>query len=199
MQGAPSNKIQYLEGLRGIAAFMVLSHHFMLAFYPGAYDGNPDRAHLGSWERYYYSSPINVLTNGNFCVTVFFVLSGFVLSRKYWQSNNFSVIMSAAKRRFFRLFIPVAFTLIISFILLRFSLYKHVEVSAISHSEWWLGTLWPAQGSLFGVFLEHVAYGVMFLGYHDYDTSMWTMSIELFGSFLVFGLLAVTHPIKRKY
>ena len=190
-------KINYLEGLRGIAALMVLAHHFMLAFYPAMYDGNPNREHMGDSECWYYGSPINVLTNGNFCVTIFFVLSGFVLSHKYIREGKFDIILSAAKRRFFRLFIPVGFVIIIAFLLLHFNMYKHMEVSKISNSEWWLGTLWPIPGT-FGWFAEFFTWRVMFDGDSNCDTSMWTMSMELYGSFLVFGLLAISHVTKRR-
>ncbi|HEY6159873.1 MAG TPA: acyltransferase [Bacteroidia bacterium] len=190
-------KVNYLEGIRGIAAFMVLGHHFMLAFYPGAYDNNPVRFHTKTLEHWYYASPLNVLTNGNFCVTIFFVLSGYVLSRRYWQQKDISIVSSAAKRRFPRLFIPVAFTLILSYILLNLSLYKHKEAAVISHSDWWLGTLWPMDPS-FGTLMQYMFKDVMFLGSADYDTSMWTMKLELFGSFIVFGLLLVTHFTSRK-
>ena len=193
-----SSKINYLEGIRGLAAFMVLAHHFMLAFYPAAYDSNPNRMHTASLEHAYYASPLNVLTNGNFCVTIFFVLSGYVLSHKYFKENNFSIVWSAAKRRFFRLFIPVGTVIIIAFLLMHFGMLKHSEVSKISKSEWWLGTLWPVPATL-GWFMEFFTYRVMFLGDSNCDTSMWTMSMELFGSFLVFGLLVLVHLAKRKY
>lgn len=191
------NKIGYLEGLRGLAALVVVAHHFMLGFYTAAYDGNPERAHTDGLELAFYASPLNVIANGNFCVMIFFVLSGFVLSHKYLREGDFSILTNAAKRRYFRLFIPVGFTLIVSFILLRLNAYKHLEVSVIAHSEPWMGTLWRMDPS-FGTFLEFFFYRVMFQGWHDYDTSMWTMSMELFGSFMVFGILAVTHKLKSK-
>src|SRR3990167_1784807 len=99
-----------------------------------------------------------------------------VLSRSYLQRNDFSIITSSAKRRFPRLFIPVGFVIILSFILLSFDAYKHAEVAPISKSDWWLATLWQVDDS-FGTFLEYFTYKVMFLGLHDYDTSMWTMSM----------------------
>ncbi|MCC7302063.1 MAG: acyltransferase [Bacteroidia bacterium] len=191
------NKIGYLEGLRGLAALAVVAHHFMLGFYTAAYDGNPERAHTEGLELWFYSSPLNVIANGNFCVMIFFVLSGFVLSHKYLSQGDFSILTNAAKRRYFRLFIPVGFTLLLSFILLRLNAYKHLEVSVIAHSEPWMGTLWRMDPS-FGTWLEFFFYRVMFQGWHDYDTSMWTMSKELYGSFLVFGLLAITHKLKSK-
>ena len=195
--GITTQKINYLEGVRGIAAFMVLAHHFMLAFYPAAYDSNHERMHTAHLEGWYYSSPLNVLTNGNFCVTIFFVLSGYVLSQKYVREGNITIVFSAATRRFFRLFIPVGTVIIISFLLIHYGLLKHVEASKITKSDWWLGTLWPVPGT-FGWFFEFFTYRVMFLGDSNCDTSMWTMSMELFGSFLVFGILALTHILKRR-
>lgn len=202
-------KINYLEGLRGVAAFMVLFHHFMLAFYPAAYDGNPSYAHAGTFDRSYYESPLNVITNGNFCVTIFFVLSGYVLSARYFREKIFSVITSAAKRRFFRLFIPVGFVIILSFILLQLNAYKHLEfaaatllpnstVSNVPHSDWWLKTLWPMDSSV-GTFFRYFFIDVMFRGSGDYVTSMWTLAMELYGSFIVFGLLAIIHLMKKRY
>ena len=193
-----ANKLGYLEGLRGVAALAVLGHHFMLAMYPGAYDSNPIRFHTTGLESWWYGSPLNVLTNGNFCVTIFFVLSGMVLSRSYLQKNDFGIIISSAKRRFLRLFIPVGFVIILSFIMLNLDAYKHMEVAKISGSDWWLATSWNVDDS-FSTFLAYFTYKVMFLGLPDYDTSMWTMSMELFGSFGVFAILAGVYFIKRRY
>jgi peptidoglycan/LPS O-acetylase OafA/YrhL len=198
MSNALTSKVNYLEGIRGLAAFMVVGHHFMLAFYPAAYDGNPAYAHMPPYDRSYYESPLNVLTNGNFCVTLFYVLSGFVLSRKYWLERNFSIVTSSAIRRYFRLIIPVGFVLFLSFILLQFSAYKNLELAKVSGTDWWLKTLWPMDPS-FPTFLRYLFVDVMFRGSGDYVTSMWTMKTELFGSFLVFGLLGLIHIIKRPY
>jgi peptidoglycan/LPS O-acetylase OafA/YrhL len=153
---------------------------------------------MGTLDHAYYESPLNVLTNGNFCVTLFYVLSGFVLSRKYWEERNFRVIASSAKRRFPRLFIPVAAVLFISFILLQCSAYRNHEMAKVAGTDWWLNTLWPMDPS-FSTFLRYLFVDVMFLGSGDYDTSMWTMKTELFGSFLVFGLLALIHLVRRPY
>src|SRR5579859_5537778 len=111
-----TNKIQYLEGIRGVAAMMVVFHHFFLAFYPAYYfGGEPSVSHLGSLELDYWRSPLSFLTNGDFMVCIFFVLSGHVLSTSYFKTNNTEILVSSAARRFFRLYIPLAFALIIAF------------------------------------------------------------------------------------
>jgi peptidoglycan/LPS O-acetylase OafA/YrhL len=193
------SKIGYLEGIRGVAAFLVLLHHFQLGFYPAAFDGNMTHAHLGNdWELWYYSSPLSVFTNGNFCVTIFYVLSGYVLSHKYMRTGDISSLVSAAHRRFFRLFIPIAFALILSFLFLRFSIYHYVEAAKVTKSDWWMATLVSADPSFFTL-LKFLGYRVMFLGDSSFDTTMWTMPTELFGSLLVFALLALVHNTRKKY
>src|SRR6185312_17539398 len=97
------NKIKYLEGLRGLAALSVILHHFLVAFYPLSYYGDNTPSHLGNIEMLYFQSPFSFLTNGNFMVAIFFVLSGYVLSDSYFRTGNKEVLISSTIRRFPRL------------------------------------------------------------------------------------------------
>ena len=84
-----SGKIQYLEGIRGVAALMVFFHHFLLAFFPSFnFAGDPATSHLGTFELNYWRTPLSVFTNGEFMVSLFFVLSGFVLSVRNKINQN---------------------------------------------------------------------------------------------------------------
>lgn len=176
---------------------LVLFHHFMMAFYPSAYFfGDPKSSHLGSLELIYFRSPLSVITNGRFMVALFFVLSGYVLSRSYIKTNQISILVSSALRRYLRLYIPVAFTLIIGYIVLR-SCNLNVETSQITNSSWLKSLATP--DTSFKTFLKCFVYKTMIIGDSRYDTTMWTMNLELFGSFLVFSLLALTHKIRAKW
>jgi peptidoglycan/LPS O-acetylase OafA/YrhL len=191
-------KVQYLEGLRGLAAALVIVHHFLLAFYPSVYFGDPKTVHTTHFiELAYFRSPLSALTNGNFMVAIFFVLSGYVLSRRYMKNNKIETLTSSAIRRFPRLYIPVAVTLVIAFILLQ-TTYSVTNNVAFTTQSWWLTHFWPKDFS-FRTFLTCFSYSTMFLGDNRYDPSMWTMYIEMYGSMLVFALLALTHNTKLKW
>ncbi|MGP8214882.1 MAG: acyltransferase family protein [Bacteroidia bacterium] len=192
------NKIKYLEGVRGIAALMVAMHHLLLAFYPSVYfGGRPESSHLGNLELDYWRSPFSVITNGEFMVSLFFVLSGYVLSRSYIKNNNIETLVSSSIRRFFRLYIPVAFALILAFIALHYSFGQVRETAVITHSDW-LSDTQPWDKS-FKTFFGYLSYYTMFKGDSRYVTSTWTMSIELYGSVLVFALLSLTHKARSKW
>ena len=69
-------KIQYLNGLRGVAAFEVVFHHFILAFYPALFSGPGIATHLAAGEEVAASgSFLNLFLDGNFSVCIFFLLN----------------------------------------------------------------------------------------------------------------------------
>jgi peptidoglycan/LPS O-acetylase OafA/YrhL len=191
------SKVAYLDGIRGVAAFLVFFHHFLLVFFSAFYSFDVHATNLNGWDVRYGQSVFSVLSNGHFFVCIFFVLSGFVLSRKYYQSNDLTVVLSGAHRRFLRLYIPVASTIIISFLMLKAGFFYNVPVSSLRHSEWWFGTQWNIPQPLLQLWIC-LKYTALFQGDSSFDTSLWTMSIEFFGSFFVFGFLAFTHNTNRK-
>ncbi len=191
------SKIAYLDGIRGVAALIVFFYHFLQAFYSSFYTLNINTSHLNGLEIKYGQSIWSVFSNGHFCVCIFFVLSGLVLSRKYFQTGQFEIIVSGAQRRFLRLYIPVAFTLILSFVLIKSNLYFNTPVSTISLSEW-LASQWQVPDPLARLWLC-LKMGTMFQGDNSFDISLWTMVIELTGSLFVFAFLAFTHNVKNRF
>jgi len=192
-------KIQYLEGIRGVAAMMVVMHHFLLAFFPSYYfGGDPATAHLPhQLELRYWQNPLSVFTNGEFMVALFFVLSGYVLSRSYFQKPQIETLVSGASRRFLRLYIPLAVALILAFIALRCNFGLIPKTVDYTHSSWLTGT---ALGDrTIKSFLPHLLYNTMFNVDNVYVTSSWTISLELYGSIMVFALLALTHRTSGKW
>jgi peptidoglycan/LPS O-acetylase OafA/YrhL len=189
-------KIFYLEGVRGLAAFMVCIHHFLLAFYPALFTGNVFQSHLNSNEIKFYSSPLIFLINGRLFVYVFFILSGYVLSKKTFLRNDIEYLNSAFVRRFPRLYIPVFVTLIIAFLCLRLNLNHNIEVSEVTKSPW-LASL-KGDPSIIK-FLKNLIYRAMFLEDNSYVTVLWTISIEFYGSLLVFATMALISTIRSSY
>lgn len=191
----------YLDGLRGLAAFLVYTSHHVPWFYglPNVLDDG-----FGTGEqRYFGQLPfIRVLfTGGNAAVSIFFVLSGYVLAvgplqsqRKSGHLNRHRMLISAAIRRPLRLYIlPAAISLIMALAMqLPFGLAPTLE--------------WPvAQPTLLGELRNWVSefYKMaspfnkqgMWEHWFPYDPPAWTMSIELRGSIMVYSLVALTASI----
>ena len=185
------SKLVQLEALRGLAAFIVVAWHFLWAFDPariGIVDGfDPSSALLGSVG---FAS-----IDGPAAVTLFFVLSGFVLPLGFFRSGRTELVVRATAKRWLRLVCLVMLAVLLSWLLFRFGLYRHREAAQLSQSAW-LGTFGgshPWQGftpSLFGAVLEGSL--LAFLREPDmYDPVLWTMHHEFLGSFVTF-FLAVT-------
>ena len=82
------NRIDYLDSVRGIAAMMVVVYHF-----------------IGwRWEKELSFHISAMFFNGSDAVSFFFVLSGFVLSYKYFQSNKEIDIKEYVVKRFYRIY-----------------------------------------------------------------------------------------------
>ncbi len=194
----PKNKVFYLDGIRGLAAFCVFLHHFFLAFYPAYFTSDMATTHLDGLDVRYGQSVFSFLSNGNFSVCIFFVLSGLVLSRSYFEKPRIETLVSAAQRRFLRLYIPVAVTLCIAYLLVKTNLFYNVAASPVTHSGWWMGYMWVLEHKT-TLFIQSLLYKVMFLGDNTYNTSLWTLSLELYGSMFVFAFLALTHNIRNKF
>jgi peptidoglycan/LPS O-acetylase OafA/YrhL len=185
------SKLVQLEALRGLAAFIVVAWHFLWAFDPariGIVDGfDPSSALLGSVS---FAS-----IDGPAAVTLFFVLSGFVLPLGFFRSGRTELVVRATAKRWLRLVCLVMLAVLASWLLFRCGLYRHREAAQISQSTW-LGTFggshpWESfTPSLFGAVLEGSL--LAFLREPDmYNPVLWTMHHEFFGSFVTF-FLAVT-------
>ena len=172
------NRLIPLEATRGIAAIIVLVHHFCLAFIP-----LKKEAMEGRW---YY-----VFFNGTGAVYFFFVLSGFVLCWSYFHTGNLNQLKAGLFKRWPRLAIPVLVTTGSSFLLFYFGLYFFSAASTISGSSW-LATFansgWKVDfhPSLYDAIIQGL--NTFITGEASYNSNLWTMKPEFMGSIVVFLL-----------
>jgi peptidoglycan/LPS O-acetylase OafA/YrhL len=178
-------KFRYLDGLRGLAALIVVIDHFAISFFPAATDGSVQIKH-GAAEHLVQSTPLHILVSGNFSVCVFFVLSGFVLSSKFFRTGDKAIVVASAVKRYFRLALPVLGCVMLAFILMSTHAFYNVQAGQLTGSTW-LSSFWQFQPTFTDALSE--TFRVFIRGSSNYNTVLWTMKTELIGSFLVFGFL----------
>jgi peptidoglycan/LPS O-acetylase OafA/YrhL len=184
-QTQKTGKLVPLEGLRGIAAAIVVMYHLVLGYTPKGVGVVP-----------HGHGPFDVVIqfilgflNGGAAVAVFFVLSGFILSLPFAKDRALSRILVAALKRWPRLAALTTIACVFAWAVIHLSGHNYQDAAAT------IGTGWMAthgnapiaqhQLSLLGALKEGLFNAFLFGDVH-FDSPLWTMRIELFGSFAIF-------------
>ena len=188
-----SSRFMELEGLRGVAAIVVVIFHAILMFYPaffygkGAYSAPP--LHSTTLESTLYASPLMGVLTGSFSVAIFFVLSGFVLTIGFLKKHDIQIIRRLAVKRYVRLMLPALGSILFAYFVMKLGLDMHQQAAAITHSDW-LSHLWLQLPRVGDAFIQGL-YGVFASGASSYNPVLWTIKYELIGSFIVFGAVVL--------
>lgn len=194
-----TTKIASLESVRGIAAFSVVIYHFFSIFFP---------VMLGAGFEYtqtrhdilFYITPLASLFSGSLAVSLFFILSGFVLTLRFFENKQPSLFASAFKR-YFRL-MPIALaTILLSYSFMALGFYDYALGGVTTHSPWtgsayfaftpsFMGAIWQGLGG---------AFNLQAAGSFSYNPVLWTIYYELLGSFLVFGLASLCRGFRKRW
>jgi peptidoglycan/LPS O-acetylase OafA/YrhL len=181
-----------LEVIRGVAALVVVVWHVCYAFFPHYH---PDFA-----AQSLQGSPLFVFMNGPAALTLFFVLSGYVLTRRYFEFGDNRILLRSAVKRWPRLMGPVLLVVLASYVLFKLDLYRFGQAGAISGS-WWLikfGYAYDLKPPIeFWDALRQGAFLTFFRGDFYYDSSLWTMQPEFIGSFIVFGFAPILFAARK--
>lgn len=198
-----STRFLELEGLRGIAAIAVVIFHFLVLFYPGMFYGVGHSMapvqHM-RFEDNLFGLPTGAFISGAFAVAIFFVLSGFVLTIGYFQTGDKKIIQKLATKRYLRLMLPAAVSILLVWLILSFGLNANkniaegISLAGSSSSLWtfnpnFFEALW--QGIL-GIFTTS-------LNAEHYNPVLWTMQYEFIGSFLVFLIALLFGKSKNRW
>lgn len=191
-------KLEYLDGLRGLAAVVVTIAHFFQIYYPAIFNGDINAIHTQNGiENIIYNTPLNLILNANFSVCIFFVLSGYVLSIKFFKYRKKEVIISSAVRRYFRLVVPIAASLVIAHILMNTNSFFLKDIINISQTDV-IDRYSINYGFL--TILKQGFFEVFFFDVETYNAALWTIKYEFIGSFIIFVfLLYCGNSPKRKY
>ena len=186
-----------LELLRGVAALVVLNGHSLRAFAPSA-DGVGDQA-----AQSLKTSLVYIAFNGASAVYLFFVLSSYVLVKRYFETRKAEDLLLGAVKRLPRLAGPVLVATLASCIVFKLDLYFFEDAATVTQSDW-LGrfgnaptVLSPETASFADAFLQG-SWRTFIYGDSDYDSSLWTMEVEFWGSMLTFALAPIVFFLQAR-
>lgn len=193
---SPERKLRrtaYLDGLRGFAAFLVYCHHHELWAHEGGKQNALFENSFGFEGHYHFAALPGIrtfFTGGHYAVSVFFVISGYVLSTKplslihdrdYVRLGD--NIGSALFRRWLRLYIPLMVT------------------TFVYMSSWHVLGLWVAGANPAGSFCDEVWFWyaefknfsfVFRQGgepWFTYNFHSWSIPVEFKGSVVIYTSL----------
>jgi len=197
-------RLSYLEGIRGLAAFIVLIAHFKniiaidLETRTGEYfAGLVHSTFLGDC----LNAFLVTLLDGKLAVYVFWFMSGYVISIRLFGVNGIQYLKLAAIKRYFRLAIPVLASVLLAYLLMKSGAMYNQQVADRSGPEFHSmrgvfnfdpDLLAAVKNALFDSFFNFQYKG-------SYNPILWTMSPELFGSFCCFFLFLVFRTWQGRY
>lgn len=163
----------------------------------GSFDLNYIASNGSSFKVLLAHSPLNLFMNGHFAVCVFLVISGYVLSWSYKQSNNTEIIQQHVVKRYFRLALPVlGICLFIKLLFVTGTIEaakypQHIKELSFGSKEFSHHLNLPEiiKASLFSVPL---------VGNSNMLSVLWTIRIEFLGALCIFAFLFLSHNRKRK-
>lgn len=82
-------RLLYFDGLRGLAALIVLTTHISLLFFENVVYKEDI---YSIFDKVYVGTPINIISQGNMAVRYFFILSGFLITRKIYGGTKLSKV-----------------------------------------------------------------------------------------------------------
>nr|WP_232307004.1 acyltransferase [Sphingomonas sp. Y57] len=190
-------KYHDVDMLRGYAALAVALYHFLLAYVPpGRAPQAMDQAGLIA-ERPF----VLAIVNGHFMVAIFFVLSSFVLTKGLVSGAPRTRALTAMAKRLPRLLPLTLIGTLLPLLLFTAGLLPTQEAAQVTGSEWldrsggikyWAP--WPDPG------LAGAAADAMRLfqsGVSQYNSALWTMKYELFGSLLALSSAMIVGARRR--
>lgn len=176
-----AGRLEYLDAIRGLAAMSVVWCHYIMAF------GMP-----GGLAAAVTNSPLHIWWDGFAAVSLFFVLSGYVLSLRFLRVDDTGDfrqwgLPAYVVRRLFRLWTPYLAVLLVTACVWRFAAVRtHTSLPASA----WIQSFWTSAPGGLGLLKQmmllrpwdsHALIDRMF----PLVPQAWTLSVELSLSLLV--------------
>ncbi len=175
MNSYKDERLDFIDSLKGVAAIGVFLCHWSCSFIPGLYFD--DRSNT-LYETVWRGSLLNILTNGNIGVQMFFVFSGFLITRRVFENriDKGSYIL----KKYISLVKVVVPAVTFSFILMKLGLYFNQDVVILDDGYY----RFLSEYSSFDPTIKSYLLDIIktFFRGSEYNGPLWTISHELLGT-----------------
>ncbi|WP_279159662.1 acyltransferase family protein [Thomasclavelia cocleata] len=189
------SRISWIDGLRGIAALLVVFCHIACVFKYGLYSIKGANT---SFEKIWLFTPLNVLTNGNTAVQFFFVISGFLITMNIYN-KNISIKKvggySSLLNKFKKILYIVVPAIVLAYFLMKLNLYFHLDALLIDERLGFVSDYNNFNPNLINFLIDIVK--SLFRG-SQYVGPLWTIRYELLGSILIMLISNYAYQSKNK-
>ncbi|KAF2644163.1 hypothetical protein P280DRAFT_546983 [Massarina eburnea CBS 473.64] len=197
---SPRERIDYLAGLVAVCAVLVTVMHFCLTFVPGVVIVGAPQHHASELWAQKLVAPfiLNQMWLG-----VFFTTSVRFLVAGYLKRGDLKDIAKAAVRRTPRLMIPVASIALLQYFLIDVGATSYLRyIPSLTWSTWPYVTRYPTFGHYVSEVLELIYLipnAVPQITYNFCTGVLWTIAVQLQGTWLVLCGAIVVYEIKRPW
>jgi peptidoglycan/LPS O-acetylase OafA/YrhL len=184
----------HLDGLRGLAALLVLTSHTLGYFWHAECMGEP-AVRTSLWFAV-QKTPLALLLNGHAAVVCFFVLSGFVLSKRHLQPMpRISAIAGDLAKRPVRLILAAHPSAIIAAALMFAGLYRSRAAGTILESP----TLAAMRSTCSAQQLAKAAIDPLVGLTAQFNEVGWSLYVELWASYATYCIVVATGALSRRH
>ena len=178
-----------LDGLRGLAALLVIFAHGIITFDFALYSGDWHDSRV-PWDVNVSGAPFLLPLAGNLSVCVFFALSGYVLSRSFSNTSLGSIALLF--KRYTRFTPTILAACLISYALLAGGLMENQRLAVVTKSTWL--ARYMLQAPSLGWALRDGSYRALVAlepTPMPYDSVLWTMRYEFWGSVMLIAVFSL--------
>lgn len=200
-------RLTFLDGLRGFAALEVLISHYVLAFAPAIGAIDPEILHP-AWQNWFIHSPAFFVADGYVAVSIFFLISGMVLTYSFEASKK--SFTTQTLRRIARLDLPLVASVVLGAGWYLVFTKAHVDAATLLGGDAWLRNSGPKNvtfgaiiyESLTALILGHAHFSLVLPGQigsraglmdiaNSFNSPLWTLHLEMYGSMIVLILVTL--------
>ena len=187
-------RLDYLDGLKGLFTILVVLGHFNMMFNKSGFVGW-GTTYVDPKSVFFENLPWSLFINNTLPLYLFMALIAFFPAYKYFKKKDNKSLIRSSILRYFR-FVPMVFVgCLISYLLYRFELYCFDDYINLT------GNMWVSQNASYSFTFLDVFKDGLLLGYlrgTQMISSLWCLNYLFLGSLLSYVFVYIVGNVKHR-